>query len=109
MKKLLMLVLPLAFFLSACDSSSDRTAQLGDTVVINFAGFMDGVQFPGGTAEGFPLMLGSGQFIPGFEGQLVGAKRGEEREVTLAFPTEYHVPELAGQDVVFQVKVLEIR
>lgn len=94
-----------ALFVGACDGA----AKSGDTVVINFAGFLDGVQFPGGTAEGFPLKLGSGQFIPGFEDQLMGAKKGEERDVVLAFPEQYHAAELAGKEVVFKVKVLEIK
>jgi trigger factor len=92
-----------ALFLGACDNS----AKNGDTVVINFAGFLDGNQFEGGTAENFPLKLGSGQFVPGFEEQLVGAKAGEEREVKVTFPEQY-VPGLAGKDVIFKVKVNEI-
>ena len=97
-----------AMFLAACDRTP-APAKLGDTVVINFAGFVDGVQFPGGTAEGFPLRLGSGQFIPGFEDQLVGAKRGEERDVIVSFPTEYHAPDLAGREATFRVKILDIQ
>jgi trigger factor len=104
MKKL-MIALGLCGVLTACDSNAG--AQSGDTVVINFAGYLDGVQFPGGTAEGFPLKLGSGQFVPGFEDQLIGAVKGEERDVNITFPTEY-VPELAGKDVVFKVKVVDI-
>jgi len=107
MKKL---ILPMAIcgalFLAACEQPQ---AKSGDTVVINFAGFLDGVQFPGGTAEGFPLRLGSGQFIPGFEDQLIGAKKGEERDVVLSFPEEYHAAELAGKEVTFRVKVLDIK
>ncbi|MBO5833591.1 MAG: FKBP-type peptidyl-prolyl cis-trans isomerase [Alphaproteobacteria bacterium] len=95
-----------ALGVSACDSNAG--AQNGDTVVINFAGFLDGVQFPGGTAENYPLKLGSGTFVPGFEEQLVGAKVGEERDVNITFPTPY-VPELEGKSVVFKVKVLEIK
>ena len=91
--------------LAACDSNAG--AQKGDTVVINFAGFLDGVQFPGGTAEAFPLKLGSGQFVPGFEDQLIGAVKGESRDVNITFPTDY-VPELAGKDVVFKVTVVDI-
>ena len=104
MKKL-MIALGLCGVLGACDSNAG--AKNGDTVVINFAGFLDGVQFPGGTAEGFPLKLGSGQFVPGFEDQLIGAVKGEERAVNITFPTEY-VPELAGKDVVFNVTVVDI-
>ena len=94
-----------ALFLGACDSNAG--AQNGDTVVIDFAGFLDGVQFDGGTASGFPLKLGSGRFVPGFEEQLIGATKGEERDVNITFPTQY-VPELAGKDVVFKVKVVDI-
>lgn len=95
-----------ALFCAACDAEN-LTAQNGDTVIINFAGFLDGVQFPGGTAEGYPLTLGSGQFVPGFESQLVGAAKGEERDVNITFPKQY-VPDLAGKDVVFKVKVVDI-
>lgn len=94
-----------AMALGACDSNAG--AKNGDTVIINFAGFLDGVQFPGGTAESFPLKLGSGQFVPGFEEQLIGATKGETRDVNITFPTEY-VPDLAGKDVVFKVTVLDI-
>ena len=92
-----------ALFLAGCDNS----AKNGDTVVIDFAGFLDGVQFEGGTASGFPLKLGSGQFVPGFEDQLVGMKKGEERDVKITFPQQY-VPGLAGKDVIFKVKVTDI-
>ena len=95
-----------AMFLGGCDKAP--TAQNGDTVVINFAGYLDGVQFPGGTAENYPLVLGSGQFVPGFEEQLVGAKKGEQRDVNITFPAQY-VPELAGKDVVFKVTVVDIQ
>ncbi|MEE1110620.1 MAG: FKBP-type peptidyl-prolyl cis-trans isomerase [Alphaproteobacteria bacterium] len=91
--------------LAACDGAD--VAKNGDTVVINFAGFLDGVQFPGGTAENFPLTLGSGQFVPGFEEQVVGMAKGEERDINITFPTQY-VPDLAGKDVVFKVKVVDI-
>lgn len=94
-----------AMALCACDSNA--AAQNGDTVIINFAGYLDGVQFPGGTAESFPLTLGSGQFVPGFEEQLIGAEKGETRDVNITFPTQY-VPDLAGKDVVFKVTVLDI-
>ena len=96
-----------ALICAGCDAG-DATAQNGDTVVINFAGYLDGVHFPGGTAESYPLVLGSGQFVPGFEEQLVGAKVGEERDVNITFPTQY-VPDLAGKDVVFKVKVVDIQ
>ena len=94
-----------AFALTACDSNAG--AQKGDTVIINFAGFLGTEQFEGGTAENFPLKLGSGQFVPGFEDQLIGAEKGEERDVNITFPEQY-VPHLAGKDVVFKVKVVDI-
>ncbi len=104
MKKVLAM-LAVVFALAACDNS----AKIGDTVKINFAGFLDGVQFPGGTANGFDLTLGSGQFIPGFEDQLVGAKSGEDRDVKVKFPDNYPAKELAGKDVVFKVTVLDVK
>ena len=104
MKKL-MIALGLCGVLGACDSNVG--AQNGDTVVISFAGFLDKVQFPGGTAEGFPLKLGSGHFVPGFEEQLIGVVKGESRDVNITFPAEY-VPELAGKNVVFKVTVVDV-
>lgn len=86
----------------------EKTAKNGDTVVIDFAGFLGTEQFEGGTAENFPLKLGSHTFVPGFEEQLVGAKVGESRDVNITFPTDY-VPNLAGKDVVFKVTVKEIK
>ena len=94
-----------ALALGACDSNA--SAQNGDTVIIDFAGFLGDVQFEGGTATGFPLKLGSGQFVPGFEEQLVGMEKGETRDINITFPTQY-VPELAGKDVVFKVTVQDI-
>lgn len=94
-----------AMLLGACDSNAG--AQNGDTVIIDFAGFLDGVQFEGGTATGFPLKLGSGQFVPGFEEQLIGAEKGESRDVNIIFPQNYY-PELAGKAVVFKVTVQDI-
>ena len=94
-----------AMFLTACDSNAG--AQNGDTVVIDFAGYKDGVVFDGGTATYFPLVLGSGQFVPGFEEQLIGKEQGETRDINITFPENYY-PELAGQDVVFTVTVNEI-
>lgn len=84
-------------------------AQLGDTVVLDYKGFCGEDQFAGGTAENQTLKLGSGQFIPGFEEQLVGVKAGEEKEVKVTFPAEYHAEDLAGKDAVFQCKVHEIK
>lgn len=79
----------------------DRPAQLGDTLVFDFAGFCDGEQFQGGTAENYELVLGSHQFIPGFEEQLVGMSAGETKDVNVTFPQQY-TPELAGKDAVFK-------
>ena len=87
----------------------EREAQNGDTVVIDFEGFKDGVPFEGGKAEGHSLELGSGAFIPGFEDQLVGTKAGDEKDVNVTFPEEYHAEELAGKPVVFKVKVHEVK
>ena len=106
MKKLMsVMVVCGTAFLAACDSNVG--AQNGDTVVIDFAGYKDGVAFAGGTATNFPLVLGSGQFVPGFEEQLVGMEKGETRDINITFPENY-VPELAGQDVVFTVTVNDI-
>lgn len=87
----------------------DRPAQNGDTVLIDYAGFVGEEQFEGGTAERQPLALGSGTFIPGFEEQLVGAAVGEERDVKVTFPEEYHSADLAGKEAVFKCKVHEIK
>ncbi|MED5102146.1 trigger factor [Niallia circulans] len=87
----------------------EGTAELGDTVVIDFEGFQDGVAFEGGTAENFSLELGSGQFIPGFEEKLVGVATGESTEVEVTFPEEYHAEDLAGKPATFKVRVHEIK
>jgi len=87
----------------------DRPAQDGDTVLIDYAGFVGDDQFEGGTAERQPLKLGSGTFIPGFEEQLVGAVKDEERDVKVIFPEEYHSEDLAGKEAVFKCKVHEIK
>ncbi|MED3562877.1 trigger factor [Bacillus xiapuensis] len=81
----------------------------GDTVVIDFEGFVDGEAFEGGKAENFSLELGSGSFIPGFEDQLVGVKAGESKDVEVTFPEEYHAAELAGKPAVFKVTIHEIK
>lgn len=94
-------------FLVGCDSNAEKIAQNGDTVVIDFAGFLGTEQFAGGTAQNYPLTLGSGQFVPGFEEQLIGSKIGENRDVNITFPQNY-VPGLAGKDVVFKVTVKDI-
>lgn len=86
----------------------DREAQMGDTAEINFEGFVDGVAFEGGKGENYPLELGSGSFIPGFEEQVVGHKTGEEFDVNVTFPEEY-TAELAGKDAVFKCKINEIK
>ena len=86
-----------------------RPSELGDQVVIDFLGKIDDVAFDGGAAEKFALTLGSGQFIPGFEAQLVGASVGDERVVNVTFPADYGSAELAGKDAAFEVKVHEVR
>ena len=88
---------------------TDRPAKLDDQVNIDYAGFDGDVQFDGGTAEKHDLILGSGSFIPGFEEQLVGKSVGEECEVNVTFPEDYHAKELAGKPVVFKVKINGIR
>ena len=90
-------------------SVEDRAAQMGDTVVIDFEGFKDGVAFDGGKAEGHTLELGSGAFIPGFEEQIVGKNIDDEFEITVTFPEEYGAEELAGKEAVFKIKLHEIK
>ncbi|ENE8477759.1 TPA: trigger factor [Listeria monocytogenes] len=87
----------------------DAPAENGDTVILDFEGFKDGIAFEGGQAENHSLELGSGQFIPGFEEKLVGLKAGDEADIELTFPEEYHAEDLAGQPVVFKVKLHEIK
>lgn len=87
----------------------DEPAVEGDTVVIDFEGFVDGEAFEGGKAENHSLELGSGSFIPGFEEELVGVKAGDEKDVHVTFPEEYHAEELAGKPAVFKVKVHEVK
>lgn len=87
----------------------DRAAELNDTVNIDFEGFCDSVPFEGGKGEGFDLKLGSGQFIPGFEEQLVGKNIGEEIDVNVTFPKEYHAEDLKGKDALFKVKINGIK
>jgi trigger factor len=86
-----------------------ETAESGDSVLIDFVGRVDGAEFPGGKAEDFTLVLGSGQLIPGFEDQLIGAKVGDERDVNVVFPDDYPEPKLTGKDAVFTVKVKELK
>ncbi len=90
-------------------SVEDRAAKKGDTVVIDFEGFTDGKAFDGGKAEGHSLELGSGQFIPGFEDQIIGKNIGDEFDVNVTFPEEYGAKELAGKPAVFKVKLHEIK
>jgi trigger factor len=87
----------------------EGTADNGDTVVIDFEGFVDGEAFEGGKAENYSLELGSNSFIPGFEEQLVGTATGESKDVEVNFPEEYHAAELAGKPAVFKVTVHEIK
>ena len=86
----------------------DRKAKKNDTVDIDFEGFVDGVAFEGGKAEHHMLTLGSGTFIPGFEDQLIGCKAGDEKDVVVTFPEEYHAKELAGKEAVFKCKVHKV-
>ena len=88
---------------------TDRAAQNGDTVVIDYSGSVDGVKFDGGTAEKQNLELGSGSFIPGFEDQCVGMNIGEERDINVKFPEEYHAENLKGKDAVFHIVLHEIK
>lgn len=87
----------------------DREAKFGDTVVIDYEGFNEGVAFDGGKGEGYSLEIGSNTFIPGFEVQLIGAKAGDDVDVNVTFPTEYHSEELAGKPALFKVKVHEVK
>lgn len=87
----------------------DRPAASGDTVTIDFEGFIDGTAFEGGKGTDYDLALGSGTFIPGFEDQLVGVSKGEEKEVNVTFPEDYHNKDLAGKPAVFKVTVKEIK
>ena len=86
----------------------ERKAKKNDTVDIDFEGFVDGVPFEGGKAEHHELTLGSGAFIPGFEDQLIGTKIGEDKDVTVTFPEEYHAKELAGKEATFKCKVHKV-
>lgn len=87
----------------------DGQVEEGDTAVIDFEGFVDGEAFEGGKGENYPLVIGSGQFIPGFEEQLIGLKAGEEKDVEVTFPEEYHAKELAGKAATFKTKVHDIK
>ncbi|MBQ9887577.1 MAG: trigger factor [Lachnospiraceae bacterium] len=88
---------------------TDRAVQEGDTAIIDFEGFVDGVAFEGGKGEAYPLVIGSGQFIPGFEEQLIGASTGDSIDVNVTFPEQYQAENLAGKPALFKVKVNEIK
>ena len=88
--------------------SVERAAKEGDTAVIDFEGFDNGTAFEGGKGENYSLEIGSGSFVPGFEEQLVGMQIGEEKEINITFPENYH-PELAGKPVIFKVKINEVK
>ena len=88
---------------------AERSAETGDVVVIDFNGSVEGKEFPGGKAEGYSLELGTNSFIPGFEDQMVGAKAGETRTVSVIFPADYGASDLAGKPADFEVKVKEVR
>ncbi len=90
-------------------TSVERPIQDGDTAVIDFEGFVDGVAFEGGKGENFNLKIGSGTFIPGFEAELVGVSAGEEKDVNVTFPEDYSASELAGKPAVFKCKVHEVK
>lgn len=90
-------------------STVERAAKDGDTVIIDFDGYMDGVAFDGGKGENYTLRLGSGTFIPGFEDQVVGMAAGDEKDVEVTFPADYGTQELAGKPATFKVKVHEVK
>ncbi|BAU26955.1 trigger factor [Aneurinibacillus soli] len=87
----------------------DAAVATGDFAIIDFTGFVEGEEFEGGSAENYQLEIGSGTFIPGFEDQVIGMKKDEEKDVSVTFPEDYHAQDLAGEPVVFKVKVNEIK
>lgn len=91
------------------DAPKTRKAADGDQLIIDFTGKLDGVEFEGGKAEEAPLVIGSGQFIPGFEEQLAGAKAGDEKTITVTFPADYPAENLAGKETTFDIKVHKVR
>lgn len=91
------------------DAPADDAVKNDDFVTLDFEGFVDGAAFEGGKGEDYPLQIGSGSFIPGFEDQLIGAKVGEERDVNVTFPEEYHAENLKGKDAVFKCKIRSIK
>ena len=94
---------------AATEEVVDRAIKKGDTAVIDFEGSIDGVPFDGGKAENYSLVIGSGSFIPGFEDQLIGVKAGEEKDVVVTFPEDYHAEELKGKEATFKCKVHEVK
>ena len=90
-------------------ASAERPAKDGDTAIIDYLGTIDGVPFEGGADQGHGLVLGSGTFIPGFEEQVIGMAPGEEKDITVTFPEDYHSADLAGKEAVFHVKVNELK
>ena len=89
--------------------AKEKFIENGDMANFDFAGFHDGVQFDGGTARGYQMVIGSGQFIPGFEDQMLGMKIGEQKDIEVQFPFEYHAKDLAGEEVIFKVKINGIK
>ena len=87
----------------------DGKIENGDTAVIDFEGFKDGIAFEGGKGENYPLEIGSGSFIPGFEEQLIGLKSGDEKDIKVTFPEDYASEDLKGQDAIFKIKVHEVK
>ncbi len=102
-----LLALTSATTFGACGSNKESVK--GSTVVIDFQGFLDGVAFDGGTAKDYSLKLGSGTFIPGFEDQLIGYRKGDAVKVFVTFPEDYHAKHLAGEEVVFEVKIKKVK
>jgi len=94
---------------SQLETTERETVEEGDFAIIDFEGYLDGEKFPGGSAEEYTLEIGSGTFIPGFEEQLIGKKTGEEVDVEVTFPEDYQSEKMAGKDVIFKVKIKEIK
>ncbi|MDR0319296.1 MAG: FKBP-type peptidyl-prolyl cis-trans isomerase [Rickettsiales bacterium] len=94
--------------LFACSDSEARPAQMGDTVIIDFVGSMNGQEFAGGRGESYPLMLGSNAFVPGFESQIVGMRPGDTKNINITFPANYY-PELAGKPATFKVSLKQVK
>lgn len=91
------------------EPKNDGAVDVGDTAIFDFEGFLDGTPFPGGKADNYELEIGSNNFIPGFEDQMVGMKAEEEKDIKVTFPESYHAQELAGKDVIFKIKLHEIK